>query len=297
MGRELGLKIELFEGHIVAFPTMWRKALVASHYLSERQMLRAARRYRLGATRQQGVIFWQIDDHDAIHDGKVMYYLPDCHRDKGRHPTWVSTLLVRRDPFPNAPHETSHCLFGLHLLSYATARTVAIVEAEKSAVILSELYPQSIWLATGGLGNIQADKFRPLRGHKVILFPDTDPAADGMRQRNSSCNSPSGRTLLPSASLPFSSSMPQRSRKAVKSTSSITSSNRSECHTEITESTEKCPRLPASAALPALASAALPALASAALPSHVGNCEEGAIGERSDGGAKPGWGWGQYLPR
>ena len=27
MGRELGLKVELFEGHIVAFPTMWRKAL------------------------------------------------------------------------------------------------------------------------------------------------------------------------------------------------------------------------------------------------------------------------------
>ena len=26
-------------------------------------------------------------------------------------------------------------------------------------------------------------------------------------------------------------------------------------------------------------------------PSLVGNCEEGAIGERSDGGAKPGWGW------
>ena len=192
MGRELGLKIELFEGHIVVFPTMWRKALstesqfckavVACHYLSERQMLRAARRYRLGATRQQGVIFWQIDNHDVIHDGKVMYYLPDCHRDKGRHPTWVSTLLVRRDPFPNAPHETSHCLFGLHLLSYGTTRTVAIVEAEKSAVILSELYPQSIWLATGGLGNIQADKFRPLRGHKVILFPDTDPEGTTYRR-------------------------------------------------------------------------------------------------------------------
>ena len=31
------------------------------------------------------------------------------------------------------------------------------------------------------------------------------------------------------------------------------------------------------------------------LPSLQGNCEEGAIGERSDGGAKPGQGWGQYY--
>ena len=45
---------------------------------------------------------------------------------------------------------------------------------EKSAVILSEVYPQHIWLAAGGLGEVQADKFRPLRGHRVVLFPDTD---------------------------------------------------------------------------------------------------------------------------
>ena len=33
------------------------------------------------------------------------------------------------------------------------------------------------------------------------------------------------------------------------------------------------------------------------LPSLQGNREEGAIGERSDGGAKPGQGWGLKLPR
>ena len=40
---------------------------------------------------------------------------------------------------------------------------------------MSEHYPQYIWLATGGLGEVQTDKFRPLRDHKVIMFPDTDP--------------------------------------------------------------------------------------------------------------------------
>ena len=52
---------------------------------------------------------------------------------------------------------------------------VAVVEAEKTAVILSVYYPQYVWLATGGLFEVQPEKFRPLRGRKVILFPDADP--------------------------------------------------------------------------------------------------------------------------
>ena len=199
------------------------EAVVKAGYLTWEQMVSAACRYRLGATRQGGVIFWQIDQEERVRDGKVMYYGPDCHRlkDKEHHPTWVSALLRQRDPFPNSPHETSHCFFGTHLLtencfkghteiteiterpkgqieiterfptSYAQPvpealsvisvisvcpkKSVCVVEAEKTAVILSELYPEYVWLAAGGLGEVQVEKFRPLRGHKVILFPDTDP--------------------------------------------------------------------------------------------------------------------------
>ena len=185
------------------------EAVVAAGYLSWEQMVSAACRYRLGASRQGGVIFWQIDQEERVRDGKVMYYQPDCHRDKGRNPTWVSALLRRRDPFPNSPHETSHCFFGAHLLTTLNERlfrppltpprssfarllpkgrknsggetAIAVVEAEKTAFILSERYPQYVWLAAGGLGEVQVDKFRPLRGRRVILFPDTDP--EGMAYR------------------------------------------------------------------------------------------------------------------
>ena len=186
------------------------EAVVAAGYLSWEQMVSAACRYRLGASRQGGVIFWQIDHEERVRDGKVMYYGLDCHRlkDKQHHPTWISTLLRRRDPFPNSPHETSHCFFGAHLISPLNERlfrppltppnsggetaiavmegqggrsSIAVVEAEKTAVILSELYPQYVWLAAGGLGEVQVDKFRPLRGRRVILFPDTDP--EGMAYR------------------------------------------------------------------------------------------------------------------
>ena len=205
------------------------EAVVKAEYLTWEQMVSAACRYRLGATRQGGVIFWQIDQEERVRDGKVMYYGSDCHRlkDKEHHPTWVSALLRQRDPFPNSPHETSHCFFGTHLLtencfkghteiteiterpkgqieiterfptSYAQPvpealsvisvisvcpkKSVCVVEAEKTAVIMSEVYPEYVWLAAGGLGEVQVEKFRPLRGHKVVLFPDTDP--DGIAFR------------------------------------------------------------------------------------------------------------------
>ena len=190
----------------LAINSQFCEAVVKAGYLTWEQMVSAACRYRLGASKLGGVIFWQIDQEERVHDGKVMYYRPDCHRlkDKEHHPTWVSTLLRQRDPFPNSPHENSHCFFGAHLISPLNERLfrppltppnsggetaiavmegskgqggrspIAVVEAEKTAVIMSEVYPEYVWLAAGGLGEVQVDKFRPLRGHKVIMFPDTD---------------------------------------------------------------------------------------------------------------------------
>ena len=90
------------------------KSVVSSGYLSKGQLHRAAARYRLGATKDGGVIFWQIDNQQRVHTGKIMYYQPDCHRDKQHHPTWVHCLMKDQLP-PN--YEFHPCLFGLHLLS------------------------------------------------------------------------------------------------------------------------------------------------------------------------------------
>lgn len=181
-----------------ATAVMWRRclsirnqfcdAVVASGLLTWEQMLSAACRYCVGATKKGGVIFWQIDHEGRVHDGKVMYYQRDCHRckDEEHRPTWVSALLKHRNPFPGAPHTPSHCFFGLHQLCSEqdaqqnschswSKKMIVIVEAEKTAFVLSERYPQYTWLAAGGLGEVQPDKFRPLRGRRVIMMPDTDP--------------------------------------------------------------------------------------------------------------------------
>ena len=160
------------------------RAVVANGYLTRQQMQHAAQRYLLGRSRDGGVIFWQMVSTEQVFDGKIMYYRTDCHRDHERHPQWVSNLLKRHylQQCPQiAPYlpAFSHCLFGTHLLSTSKEGTevglhVCVVEAEKTAVILSEHYPQQLWMAAGGLFELTAQKLFPLRHHKVTLFPDTD---------------------------------------------------------------------------------------------------------------------------
>ena len=164
------------------------QALVGNGYLSEMQMQQAVVRYRLGASRDGGVIFWQIDEHEIPHDGKIMYYRNDCHRDHDHRPIWTSYLLRQKGLIPD-DWKPEHCLFGLHLLRSVKGevksealRTVAVVESEKTAVIMSVLKPDCLWLATGGKTELSVAKLKPLCQHKVILFPDTDENGQTYRE-------------------------------------------------------------------------------------------------------------------
>ena len=158
------------------------RAMVGCGYLTREQMQRAVLRYRLGRSHDGGVIFWQIDTLGQIFDGKIMHYRPDGHRDHDRKPYWVSSALKRHylkdDPQLAAEIPSQHCLFGTHLLMEdvrCKMADVAVVEAEKTAVIMSAHRPDFLWLAAGGLNELTAAKLFPLRGHRIILIPDTDP--------------------------------------------------------------------------------------------------------------------------
>lgn len=174
--------------------TVFCRALVLCGYLTEEQMLRAADRYHLGRSRDGGVIFWQTDQAGIVRDGKIMYYREDCHRDKQRHPSWVSARMKAYYGY-DGDLPVERCLFGLHLLHSAT--TVAVVEAEKTAVIMSEWYPQYLWLASGGLSMLTAEKLLPLRDQRVILFPDTDLDGKAFAHWQQIAREASRHTLFP----------------------------------------------------------------------------------------------------
>ena len=132
--------------------------------------------YALGATKNQAVIFWQIDIRGRVRSGKIMRYGTDGHRIKeGGGANWVHAKLKQDGLLPD-DWQLTQCLFGEHLLNWSANRdkVVALVESEKSALIGAACFPDYVWLATGGKSQLSIDKMKALSGRTVILFPDVD---------------------------------------------------------------------------------------------------------------------------
>ena len=186
-GRDIGLNVQMVEGGLMCkplnpddpryttdfvLPSMkmveacrandfdFFQPFIAAGKLTEEQMHRASERYRLGKTKSGQPIFWMIDDMLMPLDARI-----------GN--VWISTLLKRREPLLRYWYPT-HCLFGQHLLS-SYLKSVAIVESEASAVVLSELFPESIWMAYATTSRLTPKLFAPLEGRTVTFYPRTDP--------------------------------------------------------------------------------------------------------------------------
>ena len=113
-------------------------------------------------------IFWQIDNDANVRTGKVMLY--DAHSGKRvkepfNHIHWVHSLAKYPD------FHLKQCLFGLHQIRDDLEKTIGIVESEKTAILLTAIYPKLIWLASGGM-NLSFGSFEPLEDRKIILYPD-----------------------------------------------------------------------------------------------------------------------------
>lgn len=129
--------------------------------------------YKIGTSNRWGggtSIFWQIDHRNNVRTGKLIKYNPDTGKrikfDGGSLTNWVHSVLDLED------FNLKQCLFGEHLLSQFPNKIVGIVESEKTALVASICLPDLVWLATGGVGNLNSENVKPLRGRNVILFPD-----------------------------------------------------------------------------------------------------------------------------
>ena len=121
------------------------------------------------------LIYWQVDENKKIVNAKRIHYRADGHRDKKMPPMII---------YPDNPQ----CLFGLHLLNDADHKQpVAIVESEKSALIMSMVRPDYLWMACGSLNNFNEDFLKPLRDRKIVGFPDVDIKCDKKSGVSVSC--------------------------------------------------------------------------------------------------------------
>jgi len=130
--------------------------------------------YKVGTSKMWSgaTVFWQIDINGNVRAGKIMGYDANTgHRIKEplSQVSWVHSVRKIQD------FHMRQCLFGEHLLadSSSSARTVGIVESEKTALIAALFIPDLVWLATGGIhGCFNSEAMQVLRGREVVLFPD-----------------------------------------------------------------------------------------------------------------------------
>ena len=143
-------------------------------FLTDKQIEKVYQNYALGATKNQEVIFWQIDINGKVRTGKIMQYNPETGR-RLKHESgaidWVHNKLKKTVTLPE-DFNLQQCFFGEHLLTLYPDKTVAIVESEKSALIASAIITDSVWLSTGQLNGLSIEKAKVLKGRNVILFPD-----------------------------------------------------------------------------------------------------------------------------
>jgi hypothetical protein len=128
-------------------------------------------KYKVGTSKMNNgaTIFWQMDNTGNIRTGKIMAYdITTGKRIKDKNIiaiSWVHYKLKK-------PKESiRQCLFGLHLLN-DNIKQVAIVESEKTALIMSIEFPNHTWMSTGSLQGFKYDYLAPLKGKVIIAFPD-----------------------------------------------------------------------------------------------------------------------------
>lgn len=130
-------------------------------------------KYKVGASRTGRTIFWYISKNGIVRGGKEIAYKPDGHRDKAAFPPalWAHADLNFHGYFTG--EKLLQPFFGEHLLKDDTNAKVAIVESEKTAVLMSCFLPDTIWLACGGSQGLKnPDKHKVLQRRSVVLIPD-----------------------------------------------------------------------------------------------------------------------------
>ncbi|MGY0393308.1 DUF6371 domain-containing protein [Bizionia sp. KMM 8389] len=140
-------------------------------YFSPRDIKEVIQKYFIGTSNHWNgaTVFFQVDERITIHAGKVMLY-DHITGKRIKKPfnciTWLHRVLRIND------FVLQQCLFGLHNLTECNTKTIGIVESEKTAVIMSIIRRDIIWMATGSKSNFKAKLLKPLKGRKIIAFPD-----------------------------------------------------------------------------------------------------------------------------
>ena len=124
------------------------------------------KKYKIGTLPEfnYGTVFWQIDDRNKVRGGKVIQYFETGKRTKKI--TWMHQFLMKKNEISD--FNLSQCLFGLHLTKDDKASVIALVESEKTACIMSVIFPEFLWLSCGAKGEFKLKKLEPNLSDEAI---------------------------------------------------------------------------------------------------------------------------------
>jgi hypothetical protein len=113
--------------------------------------------------------FFQIDEKGQIRGCKIMLFDKNTGRRIKKpynHINWLHIAIKAPNFILN------QCLFGLHQIIEDYQKIIVIVESERTAIIMSILLPDYIWLATGSCGNFNLKMLNPIKNRSIIAYPD-----------------------------------------------------------------------------------------------------------------------------
>ena len=178
--------------------------VVSNGWLSEEQMYHAAERYRLGKSKSGRTIYWMIDETNQVRDGhlgdtwvssllkarepKLLRSWHPIHCLFGLHLlghtdltdstdkiSAISALSARQKKSVSSVKSVVIKSNSSNSCNSCSVKPICVVESEASAVVLSELFPESIWMAYAYPANMTIDLLEPLQGCSVTIYPPTDP--------------------------------------------------------------------------------------------------------------------------
>lgn len=133
-------------------------------------------KYLIGTSKKWkgATVFWQIDNNQKVRHGKIMLYNPETGKRRYQNEETKENPYVFsvRKVLKLKDYNLKQCLFGLHLINETESKSLAIVESEKTAILMSLFKPEYIWLATGSKSGFKYEYLKPLRNFKIIGFPD-----------------------------------------------------------------------------------------------------------------------------
>ncbi len=139
-------------------------------------------KYNIGSSKywKGATIFWQMDDYGKIRHGKVMLYDRETgkrqkDKDGKAYISSVRAILKLKN------FNINQCLFGLNLVNDENAK-IAIVESEKTAIIMSIVKPEYTWVATGSKQGFKYDMLMPIKANKIVAFPDKSEYDDWLNK-------------------------------------------------------------------------------------------------------------------